>query len=655
MSKGKNSVFLKSILATLMIMAIVFASSPATMTTSAAATQNIADGVILHAWCWSFNTIRNNMALIAEAGYTSVQTSPITNCVEASMNLRDWYYHYQPTDYKIGNYQLGTEAEFAAMCQEAENYGINIIVDVVANHVTSDYSKISSNIKNQPNFLRTNTPISNWNSRYEITQLSLLGLWDNNTQNVAVQNYIKSFLQRCIQLGADGFRYDAAKHIELPDDGNFGGNFWPNILNNGAKFQYGEVLQDSVSREDAYANYMSVTASKYGQRVRDAIKANNFSVSNILDYQINVHPSKLVTWVESHDTYANDVTNPDSSQSMTDEQIKLAWALIAARAGGTPLFFSRPVGGGGKSYDNRFPGLTQIGDRGSTLFMNDEIVAVNKFRNAMVGESEYLRNPNNDRRILMIERGNRGVVIINLYNSNVSLSSPTNLANGTYTNRTNNNNVFTVSNGIITGILPARSVVVLYNDTPGGGGSGAVITFQKPSNWGSNIRVYIYDGNGGGEIAPWPGVSMTNNGNGTYSYTYTGNFANPLVIFNDGTNQTSHSGFPLVAGGVYNINGLVTNNSNIITIYYYTSWSNCYIHYQIGSGSWTTVPGVLMSNSSYSGYKTITIDLGTNTTLRACFNNGSGTWDNNSNNDYRFNSPGVYTVRNGTITSGSPN
>ena len=40
-------------------------------------TESIKDGVILHAWCWSFDTIRENLPKIAEAGYTSVQTSPI--------------------------------------------------------------------------------------------------------------------------------------------------------------------------------------------------------------------------------------------------------------------------------------------------------------------------------------------------------------------------------------------------------------------------------------------------------------------------------------------------------------------------------------------------------------------------------------------------
>ena len=83
------------------------------------------DGVILHAFCWSFKTIKENMKDIAEAGYTTVQTSPANACNDSypKMQLWDrnqmenrnydgkegcWWWHYQPTDWTIGNYQLGT-------------------------------------------------------------------------------------------------------------------------------------------------------------------------------------------------------------------------------------------------------------------------------------------------------------------------------------------------------------------------------------------------------------------------------------------------------------------------------------------------------------------------------------------------------------------
>lgn len=114
---------------------------------------NIHDGAILHCWCWSFNTIKEQLPNIAEAGFTSVQTSPINQCKVGEgggMQLYGrgkWYYHYQPTLYTIGNYQLGTLDEFRDMCEEADKYGIKVVVDVVANHCTGDYNLISPEIK----------------------------------------------------------------------------------------------------------------------------------------------------------------------------------------------------------------------------------------------------------------------------------------------------------------------------------------------------------------------------------------------------------------------------------------------------------------------------------------------------------------------------
>ena len=422
------------------------------------------DGTVMHAWCWSFNSIKENMAAIKEAGYTSVQTSPINAVVVGNGGdkkfTEQWYYHYQPTAYTIGNYQLGTEAEFIEMNRVAEQYGIKIIVDAVLNHTTSDYNAISSEVKSIPKWTHGNTLIENWGSRWDVTQNSLLQLWEWNTQNPEVQQYLLKFLKNAVADGADGFRYDAAKHIELPGEypSEFGSNFWNVILNNGSEFQYGEVLQDNISRDADYANLMSITASQYGHSIRDMLRNRNANAGNLGNYQAGVDPSKLVLWVESHDTYANGKTDSESESAwMSDEDLKLGWAMITARAKGTPLFFSRPVGGGNGV---RFPEQTKLGDAGSNLYKDPTIVAVNKFHNAMVGQSEYIRNPNGDTNVAMIERGTQGAVIANLSDSEKSLNTETKLANGTYKDQISGK-TYTVSNGRLSGSIARRSVLVL--------------------------------------------------------------------------------------------------------------------------------------------------------------------------------------------------
>lgn len=98
-----------------------------------------------------------------------------------------------------------------------------------------------------------------------------------------------------------------------------------------------------------------------------------------------------------------------------------------------------------------------------------------------------------------------------------------------------------------------------------------------------------------------------------------------------------------------------TSAGSTATIYYKNdSFASKYIHYKLdGSSTWTTSPGVQMNSSSYSGYSVATIQLGTATGLTAAFNNGSGTWDNNSSNNYHFGT-GASSLVNGNLYTGEP-
>ena len=450
---------------------------------------NVKEGAILHAWCWSFNTIKENLKDIAEAGFTTVQTSPANQCLvgdNGGMSIWSengqgkWEYHYQPTDWKIGNYQLGTREEFKSMCEEADKYGIKIIVDVLPNHTTPQLDKVSQSLKDaaggQDKLYHGEgfNSISQWENRYYCTNGAVLGLPDVNTENPGFQKYYLNYLNDLIDCGVDGFRYDTAKHIGLPDDPQdektkqygWKNNFWPvaignesvdgvSLHNKDKMFIYGEVLQSSGSRDDAYGKIINLTASGYGYTLRGAIGSKDFSTGRISDWGNAAGASKLVTWVESHDTYCNN----GESVWLSDWDIRMCWAIIAARKDGTPLFYSRPDGStnnlGGRWGNNK------IGAKGNDQFKDPEVAAVNKFRNAMVGEGECLRNPNGSSQILQIDRGTKGTVIINLGGA-TSIDSETSMANGAYTDQVSGR-TFTVSNGKISGQLDAGKIAVIYN------------------------------------------------------------------------------------------------------------------------------------------------------------------------------------------------
>ena len=469
--------------------------------------KDMKDGATLHAFEWSFKTIMENIPDIAKAGYTSIQTEPIVK-IKDNRKLGtgnwylNWYYVYQPTDMSIGNYVVGSEDEFKEMCKMAHQYGLRIIVDSVSNHFTSDFDVIAKKWQNKAYF-HEDKQISDYNNREDCTQHKLSGLWDLNTQDDTVTQGMADLLKQTVADGADGFRYDAAKHIELPDE-VFGGkksNYWNTILKNGSQYQYGEVLEDANVREADYANLFNsssprgggITDSSYGHEVRNAVQFKNLGASHFTSHS-KVTEDKSVNWVESHDNFANGEAN--IPQELSDEWIKYGWAGVTAQKNGMSLFFDRPykdggtygTGGVGTYADGSGPFTenSKLGDAGSDLWKNPEVVAVNHFRNAMVGEDSSVSNCGDDN-CLMVERyagsaAQDGMVVANANGAEKNLAGQsTKLANGTYTDEVTGSTI-TVSGGKVTsGSVNAKSIAAFSNKTR----SGKVSTAEAYPNKGT--------------------------------------------------------------------------------------------------------------------------------------------------------------------------
>ena len=439
----------------------------------------VAEGAVLQVFSWDFNTIKESMPDIAAAGFTAVQTSPVNACLEGEdggMELYGdgkWYYHYQPTDFKIGNYQLGTRDEFKAMCDEAHKYGVSVVVDVIANHTTPELKAVSQDLIDagggsfETLFHKNNEKdITDYSDRLQCTTAKMGGLPDINTERPSFQDYFFKYINDCIDCGADGFRYDTAKHIGLPDDpkedDGFKNDFWDKLKTKtkdyDSKFIYGEVLQGGNDKIVEYVEAIGrTTSSTYGDKIRAAINNSSFNAASVQEYWMDDAPLNIVTWVESHDNYINDGT----WHQLDNDKVMLGWAIITARKDGTPLFFSRPYNCTG---DNSW-GMNRIGAQGDDMYKDARVSAVNYFRAAMKGEDEKLVNPNDDITALIVERGKKGAVVVN---SEKELSSgfEINLPDGEYTDRVDGKTVYTVKSGKLTFDKPIaeNTVVVLYNE-----------------------------------------------------------------------------------------------------------------------------------------------------------------------------------------------
>ncbi len=449
-----------------------------------AKTPTAQDRVILHAWSWSLDTIAANMKQISEAGFDYVQTSPVQTCYVGDgggMALFSqpgdsiqgkWYYYYQPTDWKIGNYMLGTREDFKQMADSAYKYGVKVIVDVLPNHTAIDHTAVLPDLDNavggHKNLFHANgfTPITKWNDRYECTTGQMGGLPDVNTENPDFQYYFLQYLNDLINLGARGFRYDTAKHIGLPSDPLDSlatrNNFWDiatgreavrglSLLMPDSLYIYGEVLQDTNVKETEYAGYIDITASNYGHTLRHALAQGRYE-SALNDWNNPAGAENLVTWVESHDTYAN----AHESASLTDDQIRAGWVFLTSRANGRPLFFSRPAGRSASNYW----GNNRIGARGNDEFFHPEVVAANSFRHNMSGQPESIATAN-DNAVIAVQRGTRGTALVNFSDRDQQVNIATSMPDGEYTDAVHNTS-FRVSEGSIHGTLAPLASYILY-------------------------------------------------------------------------------------------------------------------------------------------------------------------------------------------------
>lgn len=406
---------------------------------------NIQDGVILHCFDWTLADIQEEIPNIAKAGFTAVQTSPVH---ERAGKGSVWYDVYRPYDFKIGN-GLGTEADLKALCAKAHEYGVKVIVDVVANH--TDHPNVAARLKDA-SLYHERFGVGNWNDRHQVT-FGMIGMWDLDTNNPTVQAIIKQYIQDLKACGVDGIRWDAIKHIALPSEGD---SFMQNVVDQ-EMYNYGEIL-DSTGGDDnvlfpEYQTYMSITDNGYGNGFANSFAGGsiNESVGNF--NQRNAKTEKLVYWGESHDTYAND---GGESKNKSQNVIDRAYAVVAGNNGATALYFSRPF--------QKDKGAIKFGDKGSVHFKDAEVAQVNYMHNVCAGEPNYYVKGNGV--CAQVRKSGAIIVLGSGSDRDVTVANGAGdgkwLKPGTYKDMVGGG-AFTVNASTISGHVGESGIAVIYN------------------------------------------------------------------------------------------------------------------------------------------------------------------------------------------------
>lgn len=409
--------------------------------------KTIQEGVILHCFDWKYTDITANLPNIAAAGFTAVQTSPAQTNYDGPTS---WNTLYRPRDTEIGPNTLGTKADLATLCAEAHKLGIKVIVDVVANHTDGILDWVADFWKNT-DLYHTHGGNINWGDRWQVTH-GEIGMKDLKTEDPRVQQKFKAYIQALKAIGVDGCRFDAAKHIGLPSEGD---GFWPAIIDK-EMFNYGEILENTGGDDSKllpeYMQYMSVTDSRYGtDNVLGAAKNGQATKYGGGNYSFTYSTDKLIYWGESHDTYCN---KKGHSVGVSQEVVDRAYAVAASHNNIPALYFSRPVGTDGLG--------AQAGAMGSTHYTSKSVAEVNKFHNAMAGKGDYYTAAGS---VASISRKDGGAIVVNFQGAgSVSVANGGGYATpGTYTDRVSGN-TFTITATTISGTTDASGIAVLYEE-----------------------------------------------------------------------------------------------------------------------------------------------------------------------------------------------
>lgn len=406
---------------------------------------NIQDGVILHCFDWTLADIQEEIPNIAKAGFTAVQTSPVH---ERAGKGSVWYDVYRPYDFKIGN-GLGTEADLKALCAKAHEYGVKVIVDVVANH--TDYGNVAERLLDLSLYHQLGHGID-WHNRNDVTH-GEIGMKDLDTNNPTVQAIIKQYIQDLKACGVDGVRWDAIKHIGLPSEGD---SFMKNVVDQ-EMYNYGEILDNTGGNDNVlfpeYQTYMSITDNGYGNGFANSFAGGsiNESVGNF--NQRNAKTEKLVYWGESHDTYAND---GGESKNKSQNVIDRAYAVVAGNNGATALYFSRPF--------QKDKGAIKFGDKGSVHFKDAEVAQVNYMHNVCAGEPNYYVKGNGV--CAQVRKSGAIIVLGSGSDRDVTVANGAGdgkwLMSGTYKDMVGGG-AFTVNASTISGHVGESGIAVIYN------------------------------------------------------------------------------------------------------------------------------------------------------------------------------------------------
>ncbi|ORZ37401.1 alpha-amylase [Catenaria anguillulae PL171] len=300
----RTPLLLTSILA---LAAVLFLTASAAPTTT---TNNNNKDVIVHLFNWPWDSVaRECRDFLGPKGFGAVQISPPQEhaVIKNNKATYPWWQDYQPTSYKLET-RRGGRAALANAIRECHNVGVKVYADAVINHMaamggvgwagTRFGNYVFPGTYGPNDFHRTKGCPNDidYNLKWQVQTCELVGLNDLKTSDSYVQRRIQEYLNDLRSLGIDGFRVDAAKHIDASE--------LASILNPISGFKYLEVIGTAgeAVQPPEYTSIAHVTEFKFGEDVSAAFRSGSISSLADVANRQQLPSNRAISFIDNHDT-----------------------------------------------------------------------------------------------------------------------------------------------------------------------------------------------------------------------------------------------------------------------------------------------------------------------------------------------------------------
>jgi glycosidase len=600
-------------------------------------------------------------------------SSPVKNItVIDGSNDNASYHGYWGKDYFQTNSAFGSLSDFAELISVAHANGIKIVIDFVPNHTSTavygedgalyrDGSLISTYSNDSQGIFNHESAWSSYTTLENCIYYSIWGLSDLNQQNSTVDTYMKDAINMWINLGVDGIRVDAVKHMSF----GWQKNWLSSIYSNQGVFTFGEWYYGGTTNDAEFTNFtnnsgMSLLDFRFANALRNALGSKTGSMTDL--YSVITSTSTdfnevndQVTFMDSHDMSRFMTLSGSNSRAVEN-----AYVILLTSRGVPNIYYGTEQYLTGSADPYNRGDMTSFSTSSTAYQTISRIAPLRKSNPALAYGTTVERWINSD--VIIYERQFGSSVVLTAVNRSSSTGYDitglyTNLPAGTYSDvlqgLLGGNSITVASNKSVTtfNLAAGESAVWQYtaasesapligNVDPNVGKAGNVITITG-EGFGTSTGTIKF-GTTSATVNSWSDtiikVTVPNVTPGSYKI---------YVTTSSSVTSAAYDGYEVLTGAQVSVRFKVNNAT--------TSWgTNVYL---VGScyelGNWDTskaIGPIYNATSTIGVYPTWFMDVNVpaGTTIEYKFikkdSSGNVTWESGSNHTVTTPASGTSTV-----------